>query len=146
MRSRSREDPAEATGGVIHCAFGECPTLAHKLAKEGYQLVDVTPATSDAFHAALAEQCAADGGMSASLVVYCANRPRMLIDLATCISEGVDNIGNVNSEDLGNGQSRLQFDLTLQNRTQLERTMEAVREVKDVTDVRRGKDSPPSAG
>ena len=65
----------------------------------------------------------------------------MLVDATSVVTEGVTNILNVHTEIFeSGGQSALKYDVIVQDRAQLERVVEAVMQVPDVTRVRRGKD------
>jgi len=136
----SLDHPSDATGGTIHCAFGECPSLQDQLKREGYRLVDAA-GQRDAFHTVLREQCARSHGLNASFVVTCTDRRGMLVDVASVVTEGVTNILNVYSEIFSTGgKSAFKYEVIVQNRTQLETLMERLREVPDVTKCVRGKD------
>ena len=145
----SADAPSEASSGMIHRAVGRCATLQTQLDQKGYRLVDPhgqsrlvdahgQSGQREAFRAALDAQCESDNGLPASLVVFCADRRGMLVDVASVVTDGVTNILNVHSEifDKG-GKSCLRYDVTVQDRQQLEVVMKAVREVPDVSDVLR---------
>ena len=80
-------------------------------------------------------------GYHASIVVFCKDRRGMLMDVASVVTNEATNIVNVNSEIFNaGGKSAFKYSVMVQNRTQLENLMEAVRRVPDVTEVVRGRD------
>lgn len=63
------------------------------------------------------------------------------MDVATVVTDEATNIVNVHSEIFTpGGESAFKYAVMVQNRTQMENLMEAVRRVPDVTKVVRGKD------
>jgi len=129
-----------ASSGTVHCAFGECPTLAKELESGGLTLVDAAT-HRDAFREALEAKSEPQMGFHASVVVFCKDRRGMLMDVATVVTDEATNIVNVNSEIFTpRGESAFKYSVMVQDRKQLEALMEAVRQVPDVTKVLRGKD------
>ena len=68
-------------------------------------------------------------------------RAGMLVDVATVVTAHATNIVNVHSNIFAaGGRSVFKYEVMVQDRTQLETLMEALRQVSDVTSVKRGKD------
>jgi|EP00900_Chrysochromulina_parva_P012872 GTP pyrophosphokinase len=129
-----------AASGTIHCAFGECPSLAKELDSGELTLVDAA-AHRQAFRQAMDTASKPEMGYHASIVVFCKDRRGMLMDVASVVTNEATNIVNVNSEIFNaGGKSAFKYSVMVQNRTQLENLMEAVRRVPDVTEVVRGRD------
>ena len=132
--------PPIAASGTVHCAFGECPTLAKELETGDFTLVDAAT-HRHAFRQALEAKSEPQMGYHASIVVFCKDRRGMLMDVASVVTDEATNIVNVNSEIFTpRGRSAFKYSVMVQNRTQLEKLMEAVRRVPDVTEVVRGRD------
>ena len=125
--------------GTIHCALGECPTLRKEL-EAGRRLVANARECAHEFHKVLYEQCEREGGLTASIIIFCADRKGMLVDVATAVTGLVNNILNVHTEITPGGTGAFKYEVTVQSRAQLEELMEAVRAVPDVIRVIRGKD------
>ena len=109
-----------------------------------YPLEKIEQAKTDkeaaTFKEAIEAQCERDNGLSASIIVFCTDRRGMLIDVATAVTAGVDNIINVHSDVFeAGGKSAFKYEVMVKDRMQLEALIESVASVPDVTKVMRGK-------
>ena len=139
----SYDKPTEARGGTIHCASGECERLRNMLEKDGQTLIHADSGQSAAFREALDVSCTREGGLSAWIVVECNDRKGMILDVATVVTAVATNIINVQSKIYKrSGRSALKYEVSVQNRPQLEELIAAVAQVTDVTRVVRSRHYP----
>ena len=74
--------------------------------------------------------------LTASLEVFCTDRKGMLVDVASVVTEGVINVLGVHSEIFeAGGKSVFKYEVVVKDRSQLEKLLEELRSVPDVTRV-----------
>ena len=131
----SFESAAEARGGTVH-SDRDCRTLRSQV-EGGFHIVE---SNERAFTEMLRSHSERARGLSASIIVFCTDRRGMLIDVATAVTEGAENIINVHSDVfVTGGKSAFKYEVMVRDSEQLQQLIDAVSSVPDVTKVIRSK-------